>query len=229
MKFGYPLITVVNHVEFSVPFIGDLNLDGIAYSDISWSDLFRVLIIPTYVMVVSNLVNMHSGYNGLQSGLSIILLTTLIIESWQDGLLERIYPASAILGSMFGFWYFNKYPSKVFEGNIGSMLFGSVLGCIIVIQQYWWFGFFILLPHTLNFLLWGIWLIMMRIEPEMFVKEDGTHRKFGLLREDGTLEVPNALTLKWIPNYIFKLTEFQSTVIIYFSTFIFCIIGVALF
>ena len=91
--------------------------------EITRSDVFRITIIPIYVMVVSNLVNMHSGYNGLQSGLSSILIITLCIKSFLDGTLNHILPVGSILGAILAFYMFNRYPSKVFEGNIGSLFF----------------------------------------------------------------------------------------------------------
>ena len=119
---------------------------SVFYSDILWNDLFRIFVIPIYVMVVSNLVNMHSGYNGLQSGLSLILLSALVAQSWFKGNLDNILPVASFLGSIFSFWFFNKYPSKIFEGNVGSLLFGSLIGSVIVIQQFWWFGFLFCFP-----------------------------------------------------------------------------------
>ena len=104
-------------------------------------------------MVVSNLVNMHSGYNGLQSGLSIIILSTLLVKSYYDGIFTNIFPAVAFLGGMLAFWLYNRFPAQIFEGNIGSLMFGSVIGCVVVLQEYWWFAFWILLPHTFNFIL----------------------------------------------------------------------------
>ena len=145
--FSIPLISVINPETVWLPIIGDVSLNSSIYFDITWNDLFRILVIPLYVMVVSNLVNMHSGYNGLQSGLSFILLLTIIIKSWFDGSLNSILVGCAFLGSILAFLIFNRYPAQVFEGNIGSQLFGSLIGCVIVIQNYWWFGFFILLSE----------------------------------------------------------------------------------
>ena len=176
-------------------------------------------------MVVSNLVNMHSGYNGLQSGLSIIIITTLIFKSFILGNLSNIYPAIAFLGSIMAFWTYNRYPSKVFEGNIGSLLFGSVIGCMIVIQQLWWFGFFILIPHTFNFLLWMYWVLMFKINPDEYLEADGNHKKFGTLDSNGFIQPPNRLTLKWIPNYYWKLNEPRSVLLMYVITLFFCITG----
>jgi len=180
-------------------------------------------------MVVTNLVNMHSGYNGLQTGTSIIILSTLAVKCWMSGVLLDVLYLGSFLGSMAVFFLFNRYPSKAFEGNIGSMFFGSIIGCVIVLQEFWWFGFFILIPHTINFLLWVVWLIMMKLEPKAYLLDDGSHNKFGFLREDSTIEVPNRLTLKWIPNYYFELNEGQSTLVMYAITLAFCIGGIILF
>ena len=224
--FSFPLMSVVRPEIIFIPFTGEINLSQTFYGDIDFSDIFRIFVIPLYVMVVANLVNMHSGYNGLQSGLSLILLTTIFIASLIDNTLALISPFGAFLGSIFVFWIYNKYPSRVFEGNIGSLLFGSLIGCLIVVQEYWWFGFFILLPHTFNFILWIVWLVLMKINPEDYLKEDGEHQKFGNIRPDGSIKVPNRLTLKWIPNYYFKLNERQTVYCMYLLTLLFCFTGI---
>ena len=229
ITFGYPLISVIRPEFVWIPGLGNFDLTVIAFGTVPWSDLFRVTIIPVYVMVVSNLVNMHSGYNGLQSGLSIILISTLLVKSWRDGVLDSVLIASAFLGAMVAFWWFNKYPSQVFEGNVGSLLFGSVIGCVIVVQQYWWFGFFILVPHSLNFILWLYWLFMIKKSPEIYLESDGLHKKFGAVMDDNTIEAPNFLTFKWIPNYFFNLTELQSVLTCYLITGLFCITGLIIF
>lgn len=227
--FSYPLISVISPDYIQIPLQGQFDLNQIFFRWITYNDIFRIFIIPIYIMVVANLVNMHSGYNGLQSGLSIILLITISIKASFDSSLATIFPIGAFLGAMIAFWRFNRFPAKVFEGNIGSLLFGSLIGSIIVIQGYWWFGFFILLPHTFNFLLWVYWVVMMKRNPSKYLKSSGKHQKFGTRRHDDTLDVPNYLTLKWIPNYFFYLREVDSVNIMYLITIIFCIFGLVLF
>ena len=106
---------------------------------------------------------------------------------------------------------------------------GSTIACVIVIQQLWWFGFVILIPHTINFLLWILWLFLMRKHPEVYLDSKRSHAKFGQTRPDGTLQVPNRLTLKWIPNYYFRLRENQSVNLQYSITSIFCLIALVIF
>ena len=225
VTFCYPLISVVRPTIIWLPLIGYYDLSNILFLDITSGDMLRIFIVPTYIMVVANLVNMHSGYNGLQSGLSIILIFTLIIKSYVVGTLGNILPVASIFGAMVAFYSFNKYPSKVFEGNIGSLFFGSVIGSIIVIQEFWWFGFFILIPHTFNFILWVIWLYLIKKSPEQYLTDTGSHQKFGMIDDHGFIVVPNRLTLKWIPNFYFKINENDTVKLLHLLTFIFCIIA----
>ena len=229
ITFAFPLISVITPSSIDMPFIGTQDLTLIFFGDVTYSDMFKVIIIPVYVMVVSNLVNMHSGYNGLQSGLSIVLISTLIIKSFIDGKIDNSIPALSFLGSIIAFWKYNKYPSRVFEGNIGSLMFGSIIGCLIVTNEYWWFGFFILIPHTFNFVLWVVWLYLMKENPDKYLESTGRHKKFGELRSDGSIKVPNYLTLKWVSNYFFRLNEIQSVNVCYFFTLFFCLVGLILF
>ncbi len=228
--FCLPLSYVISPESVEIPFLGTYNnLNSNAFFSITYNDIIRYIFIPIYVMVVSNLVNMHSGYNGLQTGLSIILLITLLIKSIHEDKFETISISMAFLGAMVGFLLYNFYPSKVFEGNIGSLLFGSLLGSLIVLHEFWFFWFFILIPHTCNFLLWLYWLIMMRVDKEHYLLEDGNHIKFGSISHDGNIDVPFPLTLKWIPNYYFRLNEIQSVLIMYIITTFFCVLGLIIF
>ena len=226
--FTLPLVYSMSFNLINIPLFGEISFSEEIYL-FTVEDIFRFLVIPLYIMVVSNLVNMHSGYNGLQSGLSSILIVTILIKSLLDDNFENIEVSVIFLGSILGFLYFNFYPASIFEGNIGSLLFGSLIGCMIVIQELWFFGFFILLPHTFNFLLWIYWLYLMNRFPKKYLNQDRSHQKFGQLGKDECIDAPFPLTLKWIPNYYFRLDERQTTILMFIITLFFCIIGLVIF
>jgi len=52
--------------------------------------------------------------------------------------------------------------------------------------------------------------------------------KFGRVREDGTIEVPNRFTLKWILPYYFKMTEKEAVLAMYVLTASFCFISLCI-
>ena len=172
-------------------------------------------------MVVANLINMHSGFNGLQSGLSCIIITTVVIKSLIDGNNNNLIIAVVFLGGMLAFLYYNKYPSKIIEGNIGPLVFGACIGTLIIIKSLYFFGVFILLPHIADFLLWLYELII--------IKKEFRKVKFGSLREDGTIEAPTPFKMKFLFPYYFRLKENQVVWILHSLTGVFCVLGLIIF
>jgi len=179
--------------------------------------LYTFVVAPVYVMVVSNLVNMHAGYNGLAVGLSTILLSFVGIAAWlKYGAAEVVY-LMPVLGATLAFFFYNRYPSRIFEGNCGNFMLGSALGALLIFYNFELFGVIILLPHIINFLMYVVWRI--RGIGEI---------KFGEVREDGSLKVPNPLTLKWLLPYYWKVTEPQAVLAMYMLTAICGVVGLAL-
>lgn len=202
---SYPLMQYATHTQILLPLLGQVEF-GILYSQ---------LIVPTFVLVAANLVNMHSGFNGMSSGLAVIVLISLIIKSVMTGSIDNIIAIIAMAGATLGFLLFELYPSRIFWGNVGSLTVGASLGVMIVMQGFIVSGFIMLIPHTINFLMYVYWRV--KKYPQV---------KFGKTRDDGTLEVPNNLTLKWVLPYYFRVTEKQSTYAMFAVTAVFCVIGI---
>lgn len=227
LMFAYPLVLVLSGWEPWVPFAGTISLDmfDITISGVgtlTGSMMLRYIIVPVYIMVVANLKNMHAGFNGLQSGTALIVLCFIILKAWMDGNLDSMYTIAALIGAQLVFFWHNKYPSKILEGNIGSLAVGAAIGSALVIQHYLFAGIVMLMPHIVNFLMYVYWRTMHRRHPD-----DPRWKivKFGKVREDGTLEVPNRLTLKWLLPYHFRMTEQQVVYSMYLLTLVFCIFG----
>ena len=203
---SYPLILFVPLIPIELPFIGPVSLNI----------LYLQLIIPTFVPVVANLVNMHSGFNGLAPGLTLIVLSTLLLKTWFFGDIFKALFILCLIGALAGYFFFEYYPARIFWGNIGALSIGATIGAACVVQGFVISGFVMLIPHTMNFLMWVYWKLNMKNIP---------HQKFGRVRPDGTLEVPNRLTLKWVLPSYFRMTEPQATVAMFGLTAIFCAAG----
>jgi UDP-N-acetylglucosamine--dolichyl-phosphate N-acetylglucosaminephosphotransferase len=203
---SYPLIPFITTTFVFFPLIGSTDL----------SIIYLQIIIPTYVPVVANLVNMHSGINGLAPGLSFIILATLVLKTYFFGNIYNALFIVCLTGAVAAYFLFEKYPSRVFWGNIGALSVGAAIGCMIVTQGFIISGFIMLIPHTINFLQYVYWRLNIKKYPIA---------KFGKVRDDGTLEVPNPLTLKWILPYYFRMTERTAGYCMYGVTTLFCAIA----
>jgi len=196
-----------------VALLSDTNLN-LGFTQFDFGSMYLFLIAPAYIMVSSNLINMHSGYNGLACGLSYILLSFIMIRVYFESGMENIYLFLPLFGSLLAFIYYETYPARVFWGNSGSLMTGAALGAFLVINKLEVYGMVIMIPHIINFLMYLVWKIK---------KLGGV--KFGILREDGTIQVPNQWTLKWLFPYHMRLTEHQSMWILYALTTLSGIIG----
>ncbi len=175
-----------------------------------------LVVVPVYVLVVTNLVNMHSGFNGLQSGLSLLLLGTLLLRLGLAGRLEENLPLLAMFGYLVGFFPFNRYPAKAIEGNVGSFLIGATIGVGIAANGLYLAGVVMLAPHILDFLLF------------VYTKAAGLpFKKFGRLREDGTVEAPYPYKLKFLLPYYFHLSEQRTVVLLWALSLAACILSFA--
>jgi UDP-N-acetylglucosamine--dolichyl-phosphate N-acetylglucosaminephosphotransferase len=68
--FSFRPIFEVGSTMVTLPIIGSFDM----------SVFYLFLIVPLYVLVTSNLANMHSGFNGLASGVSAIIIGCLFIK-----------------------------------------------------------------------------------------------------------------------------------------------------
>jgi UDP-N-acetylglucosamine--dolichyl-phosphate N-acetylglucosaminephosphotransferase len=201
---SYPLIPFITTTTILFPLLGNVDL----------SIIYLQFIIPTYVPVVANLVNMHSGLNGIAPGLSLIVLVTLVYKAYFFGNVSNALFIICLTGAVAGYFLFERYPSRIFWGNVGALSIGAAIGAMIVSQGFIISGFVMLLPHTVNFLMYVYW----RLKKYPTVK-------FGTVREDGTLEVPNPLTLKWVLPYYFRMTEKRASYAMLALTGVFCVFG----
>ncbi len=184
--------------------------------------IYSLLIIPIYIMVVANMVNLHAGFNGLTQGLSLILLITLGIKSYLMNGLDNLLYIVPVLGAAIAFFPSTFYPAKILPGNSGDFLVGSAIGAFIAVNHILWFGIFIMIPHIINFIM-DSWTLLLKKKRDV---------KFGRLREDGTIEAPETMRLKSLKFLIvdmFKLTEKQAVLVLYGLTLFFCIAGLAIF
>ncbi len=197
----------------------DTNLNLLFFNlELGW--FYAFIFAPFYIMVVAHLINFHEGFNGLATGSTLIMLIFAAIKSYMLNGWSYSILLVPLIAATLAFMYFHFYPAKVLCGNVGTYLVGSALGAFLVLANIEFFGVIILMPHIINFILWPIWCLKMKKYP---------YQKFGKLRSDGTVETPNYFTLKYAVCRMFKVTEWQATLICYGLTLFFCIIGLIFF
>lgn len=124
-----------------VAFLGDKAADTVGWI------VFAVIVIFV-ITAVSNGANMTDGLDGLATGTSAIIGTTLGIfayvsshTAYADYLnimyipdsAELVIYIAAFIGATIGFLWYNSYPAQVFMGDTGSLTLGGIIAVFAIL------------------------------------------------------------------------------------------------
>ncbi len=144
----------VKSTETTVPFLKETEFDyasllkwiGPNYRDWAW--LIYIPIVILIITAVSNGANLTDGIDGLASGVSAIIGTTLGVLAYVSGnkifadylnimyipnLGELVIFAGAFVGACVGFLWYNSNPAQVFMGDTGSLSLGGIIAVFAII------------------------------------------------------------------------------------------------
>ncbi len=97
-------------------------------------------IFLLFVLIASsNAVNLTDGLDGLAGGLSAIAFLAFGLISWGAKIPGNEAIAIfcfVLVGSLFGFLFFNTYPAKVFMGDTGSLTLGATLASVAILSSH---------------------------------------------------------------------------------------------
>lgn len=122
---------------------------GIAYPGQVYNSTLRVPLFGAYhlpviypltilivISVTSNTVNMLDPLNGSMAGGISIVAGGLLIGSLLTGALPTtIFLYACLLFSLLGFFYYNKFPSRAFSGNVGQLSIGASIGALAILGR----------------------------------------------------------------------------------------------
>ena len=94
------------------------------------------LSVPVAISVTSNTTNMLDPLNGtMAGGVSIISAALLIGVLITNPAPSAVFLYACLLFSALGFFYFNRYPSRAFAGNVGQLSVGAALGALAILSR----------------------------------------------------------------------------------------------
>jgi UDP-N-acetylglucosamine--dolichyl-phosphate N-acetylglucosaminephosphotransferase len=123
----------------TIPFLGKLRLN-----------IIYPLLAPLIVAVFGNTVNMLEGYNGEGSGTCLIALISLLICGLIWNSAEAILFTTIGIAVLIPFFYYNKYPAKIFPGDVGTLSMGTILAGVALFGSLEAAVFCALLIHVFN-------------------------------------------------------------------------------
>jgi len=173
-----PLV-VINAGDSAVnlPFIGSINL-GL---------LYPLILIPIGIAGATTTYNFLAGFNGLETGQGIIIISFLSFIAYITGSSWLAMIGLCMVISLIVFYYYNKFPAKVFPGDILTWSIGALIACMAILGNFEKIALFVFMPYIL----------------EMILKLRGKLKmqSFGIPNKGGSLEMPY--------NKIYGLTHFS--------------------
>ncbi|HEX4921803.1 MAG TPA: hypothetical protein VFV92_13830 [Candidatus Bathyarchaeia archaeon] len=125
LVLGYAFPGQVYNPTLRVPLFGGYHLPVI-----------YPLTILVAVSVTSNAVNMLDPLNGSMSGGIAIVSVGLLIGSLFTGASSTtIFLYASLLFTLLGFFYYNRFPSRAFAGNVGQLSIGASLGALAILGR----------------------------------------------------------------------------------------------
>ncbi|MHA1594233.1 MAG: MraY family glycosyltransferase [Candidatus Baldrarchaeia archaeon] len=137
---GIPVLLLgVYNPRPSVPIIGQMRLT-----------IIYPILIPMAYAVMANAVNMLDVFNGAMPGSCIVALAALIVVSLLLRSKHGLILSAILLGSLIAYWRYNKYPARVFAGDVGSLSVGAAIASIAIIGRMEFVTVVAFLPHITN-------------------------------------------------------------------------------
>mgnify|MGYP001089912384 CR=1 FL=1 len=133
--------------------------------------LYYVLVIPIAVTASANVVNQLAGLNGLEAGSCLVIGVSLIGCTLAAGNQFGLVLLAPYLGALLAFLWYNRYPSRVFPGDVGTLAFGATFAAFGVLCNLEQAVLICLLPHIFNSI--SVLIGYMRgVPPESTMSED---------------------------------------------------------
>lgn len=108
------------------------------------------LLIPFAIAIPANAVNMMDPLNGVMTGTCSIATVVFLVCALLFGRYEIVVLCAGLLGCLLAFHRYNKYPARVFAGDVGSLAVGAGLGALTVIGRLEVVGIIALMPQIMN-------------------------------------------------------------------------------
>lgn len=115
--------------------------------------VFMVLIAPFGVTCAANAGNMLEGFNGLGTGLGIIITITLIALSMFFDVTDSLLLLFPLLGALIAFLWFNRFPAKIFPGDTLTLFMGATVACAAIMVDLKTIGAILFIPMIIEFFL----------------------------------------------------------------------------
>lgn len=115
--------------------------------------LFPLIAIPIGVIGATTTFNFLAGYNGLEAGNGILVLSALAVVTFITGNSWLSVVCLCMVASLCAFYIFNRCPARVFPGDVMTYAVGALIACIAIVGNIEKIAVFFFIPYILETIL----------------------------------------------------------------------------
>ena len=148
-----PLLTLVAALPMMVVNAGQSSMSLPLLGNVDFGILYPLVIIPIGIAGAANGFNMLAGYNGLEAGMGIVILSTMGYIAWQFNLGWVAILAGCMVFALLAFMRYNWFPARVFPGDTLTYSVGALIACVAILGNMEKVAVVLYLPYFVEFVL----------------------------------------------------------------------------
>lgn len=184
-----PLVVInAGYHIINIPFLGPISI-GL---------LYPLVLIPLGIAGATTTYNFLAGFNGLEAGQGIIILSFLSFVAYATGSAWLAIIGLCMVAALIGFYFYNKFPAKVFPGDSLTYAVGALIAVMAILGNFERIALFVVLLYFV----------------EIGLKGRGRLKKysFGIPDKNGNLKLPYKKIYGLTHLSIFILGKFKKNV-----------------
>ena len=148
-----PLLTIPAALPMMVINAGHSSVDLPLFGAMDLGLLYPLMVVPIGIVGASNGFNMIAGYNGLEAGMGLIIISSIGVVSYLTGTSHVAMICAIAAAALVAFLIFNWHPAKIFPGNVFTYMVGSIVACVSILANVEKLALILFIPYFLDFLL----------------------------------------------------------------------------
>lgn len=138
--------------------------------------LYPLLIIPIGILGATTTFNFLAGFNGLEAGQGILILSAMSIVAYLTGNSWLSVVGLCLVSSLIAFYVFNTNPAKIFPGDTLTYVIGGSIAGMAILGNSEKIALFFFIPYFFE--------IILKLRGKL------EKQSFGKPNSDGSLDVP---------------------------------------
>lgn len=217
---------VILAIFASIPLVvinaGDHLIDLPFFGGVNFGIIYPLIIIPIAIAGTASVYNFLAGFNGLEAGLGVIIITFLSLVAYVTGTPWLAIVGLIMVAALCALLIFNHYPAKVFPGDVITYPVGGFIAIMAILGNFEKIAMFVFIPFFI----------------EMILKIRGklVKQSFGIPNKDGSIAMPydkiyglTHFSIWFLKKFKNKVYERDVTYFIFIIEILFCLAAIGLF